>query len=102
MKTFSCYSSNPSEHNINCPVCSSLLNDLAAKLPYSHRLNSCLIDQIDGSILDEANLPLVLPNGSCYGTEVNQKKFRGKTSFASGTFKEKRFFFPYFALNNSH
>lgn len=59
-----------SQVNVNCPVCFEPLKEVAEKLPYSHRLNSCIVDRIDHCILDEANPVMVLPNGNAYGQKV--------------------------------
>jgi macrophage erythroblast attacher len=52
--------------NMNCPVCSDLLGELAKSLPYSHHINSCIVCRISGEIMDENNYPMMLPNGNVY------------------------------------
>ncbi|KAJ3416833.1 GID complex subunit containing RING finger motif [Chytridiales sp. JEL 0842] len=65
LKTPMCY--QPSNCNINCPVCSpDLFGHLAETLPNAHHLNSCLVCRISGSIMNEDNPPMVLPNGYVY------------------------------------
>lgn len=70
MKTTSCVADAKSSHNVNCPNCYPPLRKVAEKLPFSHRLNSCIVDRIDGTILDETNPPMVMPNGNTYGMNV--------------------------------
>ncbi|KAJ3197103.1 GID complex subunit containing RING finger motif [Irineochytrium annulatum] len=65
LKTPMCY--EPSNKNINCPVCEAdLFGVLAEKLPNAHHLNSCLVCRISGRIMNEDNPPMVLPNGYVY------------------------------------
>lgn len=59
--------------NPDCPVCSPLLNKLAASLPCAHCSQSRLICAISGLPLNEHNQPLVLPNGYVYGSEALKK-----------------------------
>lgn len=59
-----------SDTNPNCPVCTFPFNELAADLPMSHHVNSCLVCRITGKIMDANNPPIVLPNGYVYSAEV--------------------------------
>ncbi|XP_054168790.1 E3 ubiquitin-protein transferase MAEA-like isoform X2 [Oppia nitens] len=68
IKTPICYKKDGTK-NGDCPVCSELLNKLAAHLPYSHCSQSRLVCTISGQPLNEHNLPLVLPNGHVYGEQ---------------------------------
>ncbi|KAG0266194.1 GID complex subunit containing RING finger motif [Actinomortierella ambigua] len=65
LKTPMCYID---EHrNVNCPVCDGeTLGALATDLPLSHHLNSTIVCRISGQIMNEDNLPMVLPNGYVY------------------------------------
>ena len=57
----------PSSPASSCPVCSSrLLYELSAGLPSTQRSQSCLVCALTGSVMDEHNPPLVLPNGAVY------------------------------------
>ncbi|KAJ2856696.1 GID complex subunit containing RING finger motif, partial [Coemansia erecta] len=67
LKTPACLSSDPSEHNRNCPVCQTeTLGKLAQDLPLSHHVNSNLVCRITGEKMDEDNPPMRLPNGYVY------------------------------------
>ena len=56
-------------NNINCPVCTPFIGDLAAKLPFSSRDASSMVCFISGQIMDENNPPMALPNGYIYSTD---------------------------------
>ncbi|CAG2102529.1 unnamed protein product [Medioppia subpectinata] len=68
LKTPHCYKKD-GDKNGDCPVCSDLLNKLAAHLPCAHCSQSRLVCYISGQPLNEHNLPLVLPNGYVYGEQ---------------------------------
>jgi macrophage erythroblast attacher len=68
LKTPHCYKKD-GERNGDCPVCSQLLNKLAAHLPCAHCSQSRLVCYISGQPLNEHNQPLVLPNGYVYGEQ---------------------------------
>lgn len=68
LKTPHCYKKD-GEKNGDCPVCSDLLNKLAAGLPCAHCSQSRLVCYISGQPLNEHNHPLVLPNGYVYGEQ---------------------------------
>ncbi len=93
LKTHMCY--QPDNQNIHCPVCSkssassSSLNNtmttsatvgggggvigkLAENLPMAHHVNSCIVCRVNGTIMNEDNPPLVLPNGMVYSTMVKK------------------------------
>jgi macrophage erythroblast attacher len=70
LKTHSCQ--DPTSQNINCPVCSTVFQQIANQVPYSHHVNSSLVCRISGRLMDETNPPLVLPNGYCYSTQVRE------------------------------
>ena len=57
----------PSSPASSCPVCSSrVLFELSGGLPVTQRSQSCLVCGLTGSVMDEHNPPLVLPNGCVY------------------------------------
>jgi len=64
LKTPMCY--QPENKNINCPVCSDTLGELAEKLPLSHHVNSTIVCRLSGEIMDEDNPPMALRNGYVY------------------------------------
>lgn len=66
LKTPHCYK-KMEQRNLECPLCTPPLNDLAKGLPYQHCLQSKLICPISGQLLNEHNLPMMLPNGYIYG-----------------------------------
>ncbi|KAI8855173.1 CTLH/CRA C-terminal to lish motif domain-containing protein [Chytridium lagenaria] len=69
LKTPMCY--EPSNQNVNCPVCTAdLFGVVAEKLPHAHHVNSCLVCKISGSIMNEDNPPMVLPNGNVYSAKA--------------------------------
>ncbi|KAJ3020137.1 GID complex subunit containing RING finger motif [Thoreauomyces humboldtii] len=71
LKTPACYT--PADRTINCPVCAAdTFGQLAKDLPCAHHVNSCIVDRISGTIMDEDNPPLVLPNGYVYSTKSLQ------------------------------
>jgi macrophage erythroblast attacher len=67
LKTQKCSSRPLSDRNSECPVCQSLLNELATHLPFAHCSQSRLICYISGKPLNENNHPMMLPNGFVYG-----------------------------------
>lgn len=64
-KTRLCYQDE--NKNPNCPVCVPLMNSLAERLPFSHRIHSALVCRMSGDVINDHNLPLMLPNGYVYG-----------------------------------
>lgn len=57
--------------NTDCPVCDSAgLGQLAREVPWSHHINSTLVCQITGTIMNENDPPMVLPNGRVYSRTV--------------------------------
>ena len=70
LKTPMCYQSL--QKNLNCPVCDgSTFGSLAQCLPNSHHVNSCIVCKISGSLMNEDNPPLALPNGYVYSSKVS-------------------------------
>ncbi|KAF8348744.1 macrophage erythroblast attacher isoform 1 [Amanita rubescens] len=70
---------DPSTKNVDCPVCDSDAKDssahrglgkLAEEVPQSHHANSTIVCRITGKIMDEDNMPMVLPNGQVYSREA--------------------------------
>ena len=58
-------------YNMQCPVCSKILNELAEPLPFSHHAQSQLICALSQDPINEHNPPLSLPNGYVYGERVS-------------------------------
>lgn len=67
LKTPMCYMDE--NKNLNCPVCNFQMGELGRALPYSHHNNSTIVCRISGEIMNENNLPMVLPNGYVYSTK---------------------------------
>ena len=66
LKTLAC--TDESDRNVECPVCSPDLGELAKPLPLACHAQSCLVCRISGVLMDEnKNRPLILPNGNVYG-----------------------------------
>ena len=60
-----------SNSNVNCPSCDlNALGKLAKQLPLNHHVNSCIVCRITGEIMNENNLPMILPNGMVYSEKV--------------------------------
>ena len=76
LKTQKCSSRPLSDRNSECPVCQSLLHELASHLPYAHCSQSRLICYISGKTLNENNPPMMLPNGFVYGEHALNKMAR--------------------------
>lgn len=70
LKTPQCYRKDSTARNSECPVCSDLLNKLAATLPCAHCSQSRLVCFISGDAMNEHNQPLMLPNGYVYGEKA--------------------------------
>ena len=68
LKLPSCY--DASCKNVDCPVCDPDLGVLAQEVPSSHHVNSTIVCQISGKIMNEDNPPMALPNGYVYSREV--------------------------------
>jgi len=68
LKLPSCY--DASCKNVDCPVCDPNLGVLAQEVPSSHHVNSTIVCQISGKIMNEDNPPMALPNGYVYSREV--------------------------------
>lgn len=73
LKTQKCSNRPLSDRNSECPVCQSLLHELATSLPFAHCARSRLICFISGKPLNEHNHPMMLPNGFVYGEEALRK-----------------------------
>ena len=58
--------------DIQCPVCTEPLSELAKPLPYSHCAQSHLICALSGKVMDDNNPPMALPNGYVYGENVSE------------------------------
>jgi len=83
LKTPFCYEEE--NKNINCPVCSNSLGEIAKKLPFSHRIRSCLVCRITGEIMNEDNPPMVLPNGNVYSQKAMQEMATKNNGFVKDT-----------------
>ncbi len=70
LKTPHCYKRDH-EKNLKCPVCMEQYGLLAQGLPNAHYMNSVLVCRLSGGIMDERNMPMVLPNGFVYSEKVN-------------------------------
>ncbi|CAO3645772.1 unnamed protein product [Cunninghamella blakesleeana] len=69
LKTTQCYQHE--NKNVNCPVCDeTTFGPLAEKLPLSHHVNSTVVCRISGTIMNEDNPPMLLPNGRVYSYEA--------------------------------
>jgi len=68
LKLPSCY--DGSCKNVDCPVCDPDLGVLAQEVPSSHHVNSTIVCQISGKIMNEDNPPMAFPNGYVYSREV--------------------------------
>eukprot|EP00834_Sanchytrium_tribonematis_P006155 NODE_428_length_7645_cov_0.433740.p4 type:complete len:336 gc:universal NODE_428_length_7645_cov_0.433740:3879-4886(+) len=66
LKTNSCH---PDKHP-HCPVCTKDLFEFSKKLPSSHVTNTVLRCPITGAIMNEHNLPMVLPSGFVMSEQV--------------------------------
>jgi len=64
LKTPSCFANE--SPSCQCPVCDPAGQVLASGLPFSHRSQSILICRISGSMMNENNPPMMLPNGHIY------------------------------------
>jgi macrophage erythroblast attacher len=76
---------DPSTKNVDCPVCDSDAKDssahrglgkLAEDVPQSHHANSTIVCRVTGKVMDEDNMPMVLPNGQVYSREVRSTPSR--------------------------
>lgn len=74
-----------STKNVDCPVCDSDAKDssahrglgkLAEDVPQSHHANSTIVCRVTGKVMDEDNMPMVLPNGQVYSREVRSAPSR--------------------------
>lgn len=61
------------QSDLQCPVCSEPLSELAKPLPYSHCAQSHLICALSGKVMDDNNPPMALPNGYVYGENVSEQ-----------------------------
>jgi len=68
LKLPSCYEA--SCKNIDCPTCDADLGVLAQEVPSSHHVNSTIVCQISGKIMDGNNPPMAFPNGYVYSREA--------------------------------
>lgn len=69
LKLPTCY--DHGSKNIDCPVCDPGFGVLADEVPLSHHVNSTIVCQISGKIMNEDNPPMVFPNGYVYSREVS-------------------------------
>lgn len=71
LKLPSCYEHLDTK-NVDCPVCDKALGKLAEEVPFSHHVNSTIVCQITGRIMDGDNMPLAFPkSGNVYSREVS-------------------------------
>lgn len=71
INTSQCYKEDSSSRS---PVYSPSLNKLAQPLPIAHCTNSNLVHKISGNMMNENNLPLMLPNGHNSLLSIHQDK----------------------------
>ena len=69
LKTSAC--SNPADHHPECPVCNPPLSMMAMSLPAAHFESTHLVCRITGELMDDDNLPMVMPNGYAYSFNVS-------------------------------
>jgi macrophage erythroblast attacher len=74
LKLTACYDHDTK--NVDCPVCDlvggyeSGLGQLASEVPRSNHMNSTIVCNITGKIMDQDNMPLSFPNGYVYSKEA--------------------------------
>lgn len=73
--TLSKFTTGPSGHNIDCPICDmQSLGQLALEVPWSHHVNSTIVCSGMGKITDADNPPMAFPsNGYVYSREFLQE-----------------------------
>lgn len=64
LKTPAC--SQPDQRSLDCPACSENLRPLAGCLTAARRNNSMIVCRHLGTVMDDDNPPLMLPNGRVY------------------------------------
>eukprot|EP00027_Filamoeba_sp_ATCC50430_P008698 CAMPEP_0168546516 /NCGR_PEP_ID=MMETSP0413-20121227/3541_1 /TAXON_ID=136452 /ORGANISM="Filamoeba nolandi, Strain NC-AS-23-1" /LENGTH=407 /DNA_ID=CAMNT_0008576701 /DNA_START=101 /DNA_END=1324 /DNA_ORIENTATION=- len=64
LKTTFCYEDENT--NINCPICTPAMRNVAMQIPNAIHGLSTLICRISGEIMSDDNPPMVLPNGYAY------------------------------------
>lgn len=69
LKTPVCY--DPEMKNMNCPICSSQLGEMAKTLPFSHHESSCMVCRLSGVKMNENNPPMALSNGYIYSYQAS-------------------------------
>lgn len=73
MKLPSCFSSEATDHNVDCPTCDkTLLGSLAraAEVPWGHHANSAIVCRVTGKLLAGEDTAYALPNGMVYSGEA--------------------------------
>ncbi|KAH8108782.1 CTLH/CRA C-terminal to lish motif domain-containing protein [Phellopilus nigrolimitatus] len=73
LKLPTCYNTgDPKTKNADCPVCDAQgLGTLAKEVPWSHHVNSTIVCELTGKIMDEDNPPMAFPtNGHVYSREA--------------------------------
>lgn len=73
LKTSAC--SNPADHHPECPVCNPPLSVMANSLPAAHFESTHLVCRITGELMNDDNLPMVMPNGYAYSFNVSNYHF---------------------------
>eukprot|EP00941_MAST-03F_sp_MAST-3F-sp1_P001944 g1944.t1 len=79
LKTECCYNENT--RSPDCPTCDRIMNRLAENLPRLQHKQTRLVCRIGHEPMDEANPPMVLPSGNCYGARAmnaSSKRYGGK------------------------
>ena len=68
MKTI--FSGNREYANENCPMCNENFRKLGEGSPFSHHEHTKLICKISGEVMDDQNMPLLLPSGRAYSAKA--------------------------------
>ncbi|PIL23547.1 transporter [Ganoderma sinense ZZ0214-1] len=69
LKLPACYGP-PTARNVDCPICTAELGQLAREVPFSHHVNSTIVCRLTGRIMDEDNMPMAFENGQVYSKEA--------------------------------
>mmetsp|Transcript_26836 Transcript_26836/g.48386 ORF Transcript_26836/g.48386 Transcript_26836/m.48386 type:complete len:374 (+) Transcript_26836:332-1453(+) len=72
--------------NDNCPTCQPTFSAMSRKFPCAYHAQSSLICRVLNKPMDDANPPMVLPNGQVYSAQGIQKMTKGRlvTCLATG------------------
>eukprot|EP00048_Salpingoeca_helianthica_P021201 m.10920 g.10920 ORF g.10920 m.10920 type:complete len:378 (-) comp5697_c0_seq1:106-1239(-) len=76
LKTAAC--TQPDQHSIDCPACSEHLAPLAACVKATRRNNSVIVCRHLGTVMDDENPPMMLPNGHVYSRKAIAQLTQGE------------------------